>query len=80
MQLVTKTGVIYIGCGNPINQRRIKMKLNAPKNVTFWVAVVIALLGFLGTIVKIPIVSPNAYWFTFIGFVILALGNMVKGL
>ena len=56
------------------------MKLSAPKNVTFWIGVVVGLLGFLGVMFKIPVVSSNAYWFTFIGFVILALGNLVKGL
>ena len=55
------------------------MKLNQPKQATFWVAVVLALLGLLGTIVTIPVVSGFAFWFAFVGFVVLALGNMLSG-
>lgn len=56
----------------------IKMKLSAPKNITFWVAVVLGVLGFLGTLVSIPLVSANAFWFVFLGFVVLVLGVFFK--
>ncbi|MFH2038203.1 MAG: hypothetical protein ABIJ65_02085 [Chloroflexota bacterium] len=56
------------------------MTLSAPKNITFWVAFVLGVLGFLGTLVTIPLVSANAFWFVFLGFVILALGCFLKDL
>ena len=56
------------------------MKLSEPKNVTFWVAVVLGVLGFLGNFVAIPFVSGYAFWFVFFGFALLALGNLLKGL
>lgn len=56
------------------------MKLNPPKQVTFWVAVVIGLLGFLGAIVKIPVVSAYSFWFEFVAFALLVLSLLVKGL
>jgi hypothetical protein len=56
------------------------MKLTPPKNITFWVAVVLGVLGFLGKLTTIPFVSPNAFWFVFVGFVLLVLGLLVKGL
>ena len=56
------------------------MKLSAPKNVTWWVAVVVGVLGILGTLVSIPLVSANAFWFVFVGFVLLALATLLKGL
>jgi hypothetical protein len=55
------------------------MKLSPPKNVTFWVAVVLAVLGLLGAI-GVSVLSPFAFWLVLIGFVLLALGNLVKGL
>jgi uncharacterized membrane protein len=58
----------------------MQMKLSAPKTMTFWIGVLVGLLGFLGVIFKIPVLTANAYWFTFVGFVILALGSLVKGL
>jgi hypothetical protein len=56
------------------------MKLSVPKNVTWWVAVVVGVLGFLGTLISIPFVSANAFWFVLVGFVLLALGTLLKGL
>ncbi len=56
------------------------MKLSAPKMGTFWLAVIIAGLGLLSTLVSIPLLSPYAFWLVVIGFVILMLSTLVKGL
>jgi hypothetical protein len=56
------------------------MKLSAPKKWVFWVSVILAALAFLGTLVSIPVVSAYAFWVLLIGFVLLALGNALKGL
>jgi hypothetical protein len=58
----------------------MNLKLSAPKQVTFWVAVVIGLIGLIAGIVPIPVVSPFAFWVVVLGFVILALGNLLEGL
>jgi hypothetical protein len=56
------------------------MKLTPPKALTFWIAVILGALGFLGAIVSIPLVSAYAFWFLFVGFILLVLGLLVKGL
>ncbi len=56
------------------------MKLSAPKNVTFWVAVVIALLGVLAFLGVVPGFGGYAFGLVVIGFIVLALGNLVKGM
>ena len=56
------------------------MKLTPPKVVTFWISVLIVVLGAAATVINIPFVSANALLVVIIGFVLLALGNMVKGL
>ena len=56
------------------------MKLSAPKTVTWWIAVVLGVLGILGTFVSLPFVSANAFWFVAIGFVILVLATYLKDL
>lgn len=33
------------------------MKLSAPKQITFWIAVVLAVLGVLASLVTIPVLS-----------------------
>lgn len=55
------------------------MQLTPPKHTTFWVATVVAALGVLGSLVSIPVVSGLAIWFVVVGFVLLWLGNAVKG-
>jgi hypothetical protein len=61
-------------------ERRLDMKLTPPKVITFWIAVILGVLGFLGAIVSIPLVSAYAFWFLFVGFILLVLGLLVKGL
>ena len=56
------------------------MNISAPKQVTFWVAVVLAVLGVLASLVSIPVLSGFSFWLVVIGFVVLAAGNLVEGL
>jgi hypothetical protein len=56
------------------------MKLTPPKIITFWIAVILGLLGFFGHLTAIPLVSANDFWFLFAGFVLLVLALLVKGL
>jgi len=56
------------------------MKTNAPKGVVWFIAVIIGLLGVLGKIVVIPILTAYSWWLVLIGFVILALATLIKGL
>jgi hypothetical protein len=56
------------------------MKLSAPKTITWWIAVVVGVLGILGQFVSIPFVSANAFWLEAAAFVLLALATYLKGL
>ena len=56
------------------------MALSAPKQVTFWVAVVVAVIGLIAALVTIPVLSGFALWILVLGFVILAAGNLLEGL
>jgi hypothetical protein len=56
------------------------MKLSAPKQITFLIAVVIAVLGILASLVTIPVLSGFALWLVVIAFVLLAAANMLEGL
>ena len=57
-----------------------KMKLSAPKTGTWWIAVILGVLGILGQLVAIPFVSDYAFWFVAVGFVLLALATFLKDL
>ena len=56
------------------------MKLSAPKNTTWYVAVILGVLGILGTFISIPVVSDYTFLLVAVGFVLLALGTYFKGL
>jgi len=62
------------------HSKEIQMKLNAPKTVTWWIAVIVGVLGILGQLVAIPFVSDYAFWFVSVGFVLLALATFLKDL
>jgi hypothetical protein len=56
------------------------MKLSKPKEITWWIAVILGGLGILSSILPIPILAPYAFWMVAAGFVLLALGTALKGL
>ena len=56
------------------------MKLTPPKNITFWISVILAALGVLAKNGTIPgLGGVTAVWLVVIGFVVLALGVLIKG-
>lgn len=56
------------------------MKPSAPKVITWWIAVILGALGILATLVTVPVLSGFAFWLLAIGFLLLALATVVKGL
>jgi len=59
------------------------MKLNAPKNLTFFISLILIIAGPLLFVLAIPAlagISQFYIWITFAGGALLALGCMLKGL
>ena len=57
------------------------MKLNRPKDITFIIAAILAVLGLIGSLGLISAITVGvSFWLVFVGFVLLAAGNMVAGL
>jgi hypothetical protein len=56
------------------------MKLSAPMVITWWIAVILGVLGILGHLTKITFVSQYDFWFVAAGFVLLALATFFKNL
>lgn len=55
-------------------------RLNAPAQLTFLISLVLAVLGVLAIFVSIPVVSGYAFWFVVAGYVVIALGCVMKGM
>lgn len=52
----------------------------APTVPVFWISVVLAVLAVIGQFVAIPLFSANGFWVLAIAFIILALGNLMRGM
>ncbi|HOF12760.1 MAG TPA: hypothetical protein PLH80_02235 [Spirochaetota bacterium] len=56
------------------------MNTNAPKSATWWIAVIIGVLGIVGKFVHISVLEAYSWWLVCIGFIVLALATAIKGL
>ena len=56
------------------------MKFQELKQITCWIAVILAVLGMLGQLVVIPVVSGVAFWLVLAAFVLLLLGVLFDGI
>jgi len=56
------------------------MKLSSPKVITWWIALVILVLGILANLVTIPVLSGFAFWLVVIAGALMLVATAVKGL
>jgi hypothetical protein len=58
------------------------VKTQAPKSIVWLISVILAALGILLylRIISIPVLAPYDFWLVAVAFVLLALGNILKGL
>jgi hypothetical protein len=61
-----------------IKRGEIIMKLTPPKQITFWIAVILGVLSLLGF--AVAALAPFAFWFAFAGLALLIVALLVKGL
>ena len=55
------------------------MKLTPPTKIVFWLATILAVLGIIGNFVALPLIGGYEFWLLAAGFVLLWLGNTLKG-
>jgi len=55
------------------------MRLSAPKQIVFIISVCLIVLGLLGSLVVIPVISGINNWISFAGGALLTLGCLLKG-
>ena len=56
------------------------MRTNAPKFVVWVVGVAFGVVGILAHFITIPVLSVYHFWLLVIGFVVLALSTILKGM
>lgn len=56
------------------------MQLSAPKQVTWIIALILGIVGILGALVTIPVISGLAFWIVVVGLALLLLATFMEGL
>jgi hypothetical protein len=56
------------------------MKLSAPKQVTWFIALALAVLAILGEAAIIKVLTPYSFWLAIIAAALMLLATIVKGL
>ena len=56
------------------------MRLNAPTQNFWWISVVLAVVAVVAQFVVIPFVSVYAFWIVCVGFAVLCLSTVLKGM
>lgn len=56
------------------------MKLRAPKKITFWVSLILVVLGILGKFLPLGVISDWTWILVVAGYILLFLGVLLKGL
>jgi len=56
------------------------MKLNAPTKNFWWISVILAVIAVVAQFVTIPFVSAYAFWIITLGFIVLVLSTVLKGM
>jgi hypothetical protein len=62
-----------------LNPQIQTMRLNPPTKVVFWISAILAVVGFIFNFVGVDILKDIAIYVVFIGYVLLFLGNTLKG-
>lgn len=58
----------------------MNMKLSAPKVITWWIAVILGVLGLIGHFGTIAVLSQYSFWLVAVGLVLLVLATLIKDL
>lgn len=64
----------------PKKRKEATVKLSAPQQATWWIAVIVGVAGILAHLVTIPVLSGIAFWLVAAAFVLLVLATYLKGL
>lgn len=57
-----------------------KMRLSPPTRSVFYLSLIFAALGVIANTISIPLLSGITYYLLLIGYILLFLGNVFKGL
>lgn len=57
----------------------MRIRLNAPTQIVWIIALILGVLGILGALTDIPFVTEYHFWFVVIGWLLLIIATVAKG-
>jgi len=57
------------------------MRLSAPKQITWIIALILGIVGILATLVTLPVITPVlGFWLVVVGWLLLLIATITSGL
>lgn len=56
------------------------MSLSAPKQVTWLISLILGIIGLVGFVVSIPVITGLAFWIVIVALALLLLATFIPGL
>jgi len=56
------------------------MQLSAPKQITWWIALIVGVIGLIANFVTIPVLSGLSFWLVVVALALLLLATLIEGL
>jgi hypothetical protein len=56
------------------------MQLSAPKQITWWIALIVGVVGLIAYFVTIPVLSGLSFWLVVVALALLLLATLIEGL
>jgi len=57
------------------------MRLNAPKQITWIIALILGIVGILATLVALPVITPAlGFWLVVVAWALLLIASVTSGL
>ena len=60
-------------------RRNSGLRLSAPMHMTFYISVALFVLALIGHFAVVQFLSVNQFWFAIAAYIVLAAGNLLKG-
>jgi hypothetical protein len=60
-------------------RERLEMNLSPPTTAVFIVSLILAALAVIGKFAPIPFITDNGFWVAIVAYVVLAVGNLFRG-
>jgi hypothetical protein len=55
------------------------MNLTPPSTAVFLISVILAVLAIIGKFAAIPFISDHGFWVVVVAYIVLAVGNLFRG-